>query len=304
MSTQKVPVTFLSGHSPRKGVLGVIAFPDMLEGDTTFTRLFGYSNGQWGRGNDFPFDCRSLSYLADAATGYKAWWLLGKNGEAVEVKGGVPTIEQIPGAGLNVAHPYGYVSAIKNIQGKLYVCGYGRQVYKRDPPWRSIADDILTHESAIGFFDIDGVSDTCIYAVGWQGEIYFLEGQLWRKDDSPTTAHLAAVRCLAPDDVWICGDKGVVLHGSFNNWREIRDAGFTGNWYSIEEFAGRIYLAANEGLAWVDGNAIRPVDVGLKRPITTHRLHARDGLLWSIGEKDILVFDGQVWTEVLHPDNV
>ena len=33
MSTQKVPVTFLGGYSPRKGLLGILAFPDMLKGD-------------------------------------------------------------------------------------------------------------------------------------------------------------------------------------------------------------------------------------------------------------------------------
>jgi hypothetical protein len=43
--------------------------------------------------------------------------------------------------------------------------------------------------------------------------------------------------------------------------------------------------------------------VGLGRSITTDRLHASEGLLWSIGSKDILVFDGQTWKEVLHPDN-
>ena len=49
---------------------------------------------------------------------------------------------------------------------------------------------------------------------------------------------------------------------------------------------------------------IQPLDVGLGKSITTHRLHAKEGLLWSIGEKDILVYDGHAWKEIIHPDNV
>lgn len=305
MSANQVPVTFLSGHSAWKGLLGIITFPDMLKGDTTFCRFFTYNNGQWGRGrDDFQFDCRSLTYLIDDAHGYKAWWLLGKNGEAVEIKGGVPRIEQIPDAGLNVERPYGYVSAIKTIAGELYVCGHGRQVYRRSSgAWQSIAGNMQTREGGTGFFDIDGASRSCVYAVGWHGEIFFYDGKQWQQDDSPTSAHLASVRVVAPDDVWIAGDKGVVLHGSFNRWRVLQSEDFPDNWYSIETFNGDTYLAANESLARVQGNTIVPVDVGLGRPITTHRLHAKDGLLWSIGEKDILVFDGTRWQEILHPDN-
>jgi len=162
----------------------------------------------------------------------------------------------------------------------------------------------LTHESARGFFDIDGTDDKHLYAVGWQGEIYFYDGKKWHQNDSPTSAHLASVRCLSPDNVWICGNGGVVLHGYFNQWATIKDDAFKDNWYCIEEFNGKIYLAGNQMLAYVDGDSILPVDVGLNRPITTNRLHSKEGLLWSIGEKDILIFDGSSWKEIMHPDNV
>lgn len=306
MSSHKVPVTFLDGHSSRRGALGVITVPDALDESTPFCRVFSYA-GQWGRcQDDLKFNCRSITYLNDERSGYKAWWVLGRNGEAVEIKAGVPRVEQISGAGLNVesAQRYGYVSAIKNIAGELYVCGYGRQAYKRDPAWRSIAGDILTHEPALGFFDMDGTGPSCIYAVGWKGEIYLYDSKVWLRDDSPTTVHLASVRCLKDDDIWICGNNGLVLHGSFNNWQVIRDDSLIGNWYSIEEFAGSVYVASNTQLARIEGSSIIPLDIGLNRPLTTHRLHAKDGMLWSIGAKDVLAFDGQHWTEVVHPDNV
>lgn len=100
----------------------------------------------------------------------------------------------------------------------------------------------------------------------------------------------------APDNIY-----GVVLRGRFSQWTTIHDSNKR-NWYSIEEYDGKIYLAGNASLACIDKGFIQTVDVGLKT-ISTHRLHAKDGLLWSIGEKNILVFDGKTWKEILHPDN-
>lgn len=303
MVTEKVPVTFLNGVSSKKDVLGVISIPDVLPRGQMKCRIFFHFNGQWGRfAEDFDMDGKSMAF---GGPPNKAWWVLGKNGEVIQVAGSTVNAEQIPGAGLLVPDGYGYVNTIKNIDGELYVCGYHRQVYKRvGSQWLSIADGIVTRETATGFFDIDGTNSSQVYAVGWKGEIYFHDGREWHRDDSPTNAHLASVRCIAPDNVWICGNGGILLHGSFGRWQIIRDVGFTGNWYCIEEYESTIYLAGNGLLAYVDGNAIRPVDVGLNRPITTNRLHAKEGLLWSIGEKDILVFDGKSWREIPHPDNI
>jgi hypothetical protein len=234
-----------------------------------------------------------------------AWWLLGKNGETIEAIGSIANVDRIPGAGLGVSGSYGYVNTIRNIDGELYVCGYGRQVYRRRAGlWASIADDILTRETGRGFFDIDGADKQHIYAVGWHGEVYFYDGKRWHRDNSPTTLYLASVRCLSAEEVWICGDNGIVLHGKVNQWNVIQDDNFRGHWYCIEEHTGTVYLAGHASLAYVDGDAIAPVDTGLNKDITTHRLHAKEGLLWSIGEKDILVFDGNSWQEILHPDNV
>jgi hypothetical protein len=235
--------SFLNGYSSRKEVLGLLSFPDMLDPNAMFCRFYSYVQGSWGT-FDLQFQCKSLTVRIDEKNGYRGWCVLGKNGEIADIAGGnPPRISQISGAGLNVMRPYGYVEAIKQIDGELYVCGYGRQVYKLvDEQWLSISDEILTRERAIGFFDIDGKDERHIYAVGWKGEIYQYDGEDWHKDDSPTTAHLASVRVLGQNEVWICGDKGVVLHGHFNQWTQLGSDAFTGTWYSIESFNGKIYL--------------------------------------------------------------
>ena len=304
MASGKVPVTFLNGYSGRKGVLGVLAFPDMLSSDSVFCRFFTFIDEQWGRA-DFDFDGKSLTYLSLPGSGYRGWWILGKNGEIAEVTASGADVRQIPGAGLNRSEPYGYVETIKSIAGELYVCGYGRQVYKRtDGEWVSISDTILTRESATGFFDMDGADGSQIYAVGWKGEIYFYDGKIWHRDDSPTNSHLSNVACADDGAVWIAGNKGVVLRGGFNQWTEISSDEYSGNWYGMAVYEGRVYLAGNQSLAYVDEETIQPLDVGLGRAVTTNRLFTKEGLLWSVGEKDILVFDGDHWREIAHPDNV
>lgn len=303
---QKVPVTFLSGFSPRKDVLGVISIPDMLsEGQQVICRVFFFANDQWTRfPQDFEIDGKSIT-LCESPD--KAWWLLGRDGEAVKLAtaDSKVTEDQIPGAGLNALDPYGYVNAIKNVDGELYVCGYGRQVYRhRSGKWLSIADDILTHESARGFFDIDGSNEEHIYAVGWQGEIFFYDGQRWQQDDSPTNVHLASVRCVSTDEVWIAGNDGTVLRGRYNHWDVIKNDDIDSNWYCVEEYNGTIYLAGNAVLGYVDGDSISILDIGLGHSVTTNRLHSKEGVLWSIGEKHVLRFNGSKWTEIVHPDNV
>jgi hypothetical protein len=302
VAKQKPAVTFVNGFSSRKDVLGVISVPD-THLTQEICRVFFFGNGQWGHfPQDFEIEGKSLTFLGAPE---KAWWLLGKNGEVIQLAGSTVSAEQIPEAGLRARDPYGYVNTIKNIDGELYVCGYGRQVYRRRAgAWTSIADDILTQETSRGFFDIDGADKEHIYAVGWFGEIFFYDGGQWHRDDSPTNVHLASVRCVSKDNVWIAGNQGMVLHGRFGQWDVIQNEDIAGNWYSVEEFNGTVYLAGNALLGYVDGNTTALLDVGLGRPVTTYRLRSKDGILWSIGEKHVLRFDGSSWTEVRHPDNM
>ena len=49
---------------------------------------------------------------------------------------------------------------------------------------------------------------------------------------------------------------------------------------------------------------IAPVTTGLKPDIhDVHTVDAADGLLWAVGFKDILCFDGTTWTRIDYPDN-
>lgn len=318
--SQKAPVQFQGGYSPRPGVLGLVTCPiDQFEQARkqfhrrpSYCRVLAYSSAQWawqqGPGSpndpDFRFTGMSITYLLNPEQNYKAWWILGEHGETIEVRNGVAAVGQIPGAGLvgDWKTKYGAMDTIAVIGGHLYASGHGRQVYRRaGSDWHCISSDILTKDGE-GFFGIHGSDASNIYAVGFGGEIYFYDGKKWHRDESPTTTKLDRVLCVGPKNVWICG-KGVVLHGHFSRWDVIK----TGmNLYGLAEHKGRIYVAANKGLWVVDGDGLNAVDVGLpgSRDWSTHRLQSNGDEMYSIGEEHILVTqDGVKWSEIVYPDN-
>jgi hypothetical protein len=299
-------MTYLSGYSGRKGLLGVLAFPTDFPSGAEFTVFYTYLEGQWGQ-RQFPFDIASLTYLCDEQSGAPAWWLVGKRGEIVEASGGDPVIVKIPTAGTGSGDKLGYLSDIRAIAEAIFICGYRRQVYCREGgDWKLISAAIIDrreHGPWQGFESIDGTAATDVYAVGDAGEIWHFDGRLWTQCDSPTNANLACVRCIA-GEMWACGDAGIILRGDRNGWDVVwSDPEPSYSWWSIEGHFGSIYVAGNSVLGVLRDGRVEVVDVGLGERPTTNALHARGGTLWSVGERHILSFDGTVWTEHQCPEN-
>jgi hypothetical protein len=299
-------MTYLGGSSGRRGLLAVLAFPVGFSDEQEFTVFYTTAEDRWAQ-LQFPFDVASVTYLVRPGDNYKGWWLVGKRGEVVEVVGGKPQTNQIPTAGTGVGNKYGYLSRIRSIGDELYICGYRRQVYRRrGPRWDLISEDILDRRAEgpwNGFESIDGFSENDIYAVGDEGEIWHFDGKSWTQSESPTNVNLADVRCI-DGRVWICGDGGVVLSGSVSEWTVVHAGKAPSpSWWSVEGFGGEIYLAGDDFLGIIDGQEIRQVQVAGRGSITTQTLHAKEGILWSIGEEDIFAFDGQTWRELTVPEN-
>jgi hypothetical protein len=189
----------------------------------------------------------------------------------------------------------------------VFVCGYGGQVYRRSNIGWIHADEHLLDSSpgtlSLDLLDIDGTSPDDIYAVGTGGLIFHYDGKKWSKIDSPTNKHLTRVRCVSKNEVYACGYSGTVIRGKGNTWEDISTKDIMDNYYGIEAFGNSIYLARNSGLLRFSGREFELVDIGSKKNATFHRLHANDDVLWSFGTDDLFWFDGEKWTEVIHPDN-
>ena len=198
----------------------------------------------------------------------------------------------------------GKLLRVRGIGQRAYVVGMGRQVYRRDDAhrWTPIDQGVLVpadNMQMLGFNSIDGFSETDIYAVGLQGEIWHFDSTRWRQLDSPTNRILNDVVCTGDGQVYACGDEGFLLRGRDDNWSIITDAAFTRDIWNLCWFADRLFIATTQGLFFLsDKGQVKPVDFGSDTPKTTYHLSARDGIMWSIGAKDIMQFDGKTWTRI------
>ncbi|MGZ8943387.1 MAG: hypothetical protein ACXW00_11505 [Methylobacter sp.] len=110
---------------------------------------------------------------------------------------------------------------LTTIANTAYACGMGRVLMRRNENghWSDIsAPWPKSSEGIIGFTCVSGLENSLIYAVGWQGEIWTLLGQLWTKEDSPTNANLNAVAVTTDGIVYVVGDNGAMLKGRQNCW--------------------------------------------------------------------------------------
>ncbi|QDH70347.1 hypothetical protein [Marilutibacter alkalisoli] len=178
-----------------------------------------------------------------------------------------------------------------------------RQVWRRDDAqqWVSLdqgAKPVDGHKEVVGFEAVDGFSESDIYAVGWNGEIWQFDGKAWSQKESPTPLVLTRVLCAGDGAVYASGRKGLLLRGCGNAWEIIDHQSMIDDIWDLAWYREELYLSTMHGLFALDGDKLLPVDFGDDTPDSCHRLSVADGVLWSIGGKDIMAFDGAQWKRI------
>lgn len=180
----------------------------------------------------------------------------------------------------------------------VYVVGGDRQVYQRTPAhgWRVLENGLPDGgDEIVGFESVDGFAADDIYAVGLRGEIWRYDGSAWQNLASPTNRLLSAVCCAADGNVYGAGLQGLLLRGRRDIW-EVLDVGrFPHDVRDLCWFQGALYVATSSRVYRLDGTLLSPVDCGVD---TAGKLAWTDRVLWSIGAKDVVAFDGQAWTRI------
>lgn len=194
---------------------------------------------------------------------------------------------------------------VRSINGVAYTVGARRSVYRRDAvdQWSCIDVGCYAENNYdVGFFSIHGFSPTEIYAVGKQGEIWGYNGKSWRQLESGTNARLNKVVCSEDGLVYAVGEKGVILKGRNDQWLTIEGISSGHEFWGIESYKGRIFVAADTVLLYelLPNGQLELVDFGdCPIPTTAYHLTIGGGCLYCFGFKDIRKFDGTEWTEVL-----
>lgn len=300
----KERLTFLDAAVFDSGDVELYLGCEFTDGPSGRSRMLLLRNdGKWGH-HDVNSSVRSVE-TNDTPFGF---FSLCKDGVVSLGDSSQVSFEFIDDAGTG-AGKFGYVKRIRNIAGELYVCGDLHQVYRRaGGTWPHIDRDILIQNPrAIGVSlnDIDGTGSDDIYSVGDRGVIYHFDGARWEKLESPTNCNLERVLCLSPESVYACGNNGVLLHGNRNGWQVLNQDNLIGDTiWGIAEFQGDIYLSTNLQLYKLKGDIAEPVQTGIAVAGSNSRLAASSNKLWSISANDIVVFDGNAWSQVVYPGNV
>mgnify|MGYP000193835803 CR=1 FL=1 len=328
MSTEKsIPISFSALCVIEADYIYVSSKPDQFEEDEAYSRLFFLDlqnkKSPWVHHDLIGHDVVSLCLSTAMDSGKRIYCALSRQGDIEYSWPGGSKMENIKGAGLlgNELPLYGYVNCIKEISSCLYVCGGGGQIYKRNKgKWSHLAphlktavkvptpnlatnetNDFFRHE----FQAIGGFNDEDIYVVGTDGEVLQYNGTEWRACNIQSTETLTDLCCSSDGIVWICGYNGSLLKGSYDlGFEELSTIDDNMTFTSIVLYKDRPYLASTEGLFYFDNGKIQPVRMSPKKAIDdTHSVGVSGGILWSVGYKEVLSFDGLKWTKFPHPDN-
>ncbi|OEZ88671.1 hypothetical protein JAB6_07120 [Janthinobacterium sp. HH104] len=269
----------------------------------TGSLLISLDCGTWGAGT-VPWLACSGTVCHVPAERYLA---LGTDG-SVEASGGGTVLEESIascGADPKKRGPLREIRGIAN--GRAYAVGTCRQAYVREgeDQWRCIDQSAQVGDTPItdtSFESIDGYSEQEIYTVGWEGEIWQYDGALFTRQNSPTQLALHKVRCAPDGFVYACGQLGTLLRGRHDQWEMIEHESTQEDLWGMEVFNGQLYVSSTHCVYRLEDGKLRPVDFGDDVPLTCYHLSAADGIMWSIGAKDVMQFDGSTWTRCLRID--
>ncbi|OPA84754.1 hypothetical protein BFW86_23670 [Pseudomonas fluorescens] len=270
---------------------------------STGSILFSLDCEEWGADN--------VPWLACSGTvchvPIERYLALGTDGSVEASGGGTVIKESIASCGTD-PKKRGPLREIRGIaKGRAYAVGTCRQAYVREDEdqWRCIDQSAQVGDTPItdtSFESIDGFSEQEIYTVGWEGEIWQYDGARFTQQNSPTNLALYKVRCAPDGFVYACGQLGTLLRGRNDQWEMIEHESTEEDLWGMEVFDGQLYVSSTHFVYRLEDGKLKPVDFGDDVPLTCYHLSAADGIMWSIGPKDVMQFDGSTWTRCLRID--
>lgn len=290
--------SFLTG-AVRFHDLGYLILTDdsINQTDIPHSQFVTWDAGRWGNAGQKNWTTVSACICKHPTEQMVA---IGPYGEVMVIGGGDIHEEEI-GDGEDSPNLRGPLRHVRCIGERAYAVGMNRQVYRRDgvDQWNLIDQGMRPgNEGVVGFESVDGFSEEDIYAVGWEGEIWHYNGNIWNRIESPTNLILTDVCSGGNGRVYACGRLGLLLQGRFNQWEIIEHESLTEDIWSLAWFNGELYLATMRALYVLQGGQLVPVVFGEDVPSSCFHLRTAQGVLWSIGKKDVMAFDGKQWLRI------
>jgi hypothetical protein len=261
-----------------------------------FTKIVKLKDGQVEIG-DTNYDAISACYITDPAIGLVD---VAENGYfTANTRAGLRAGDLIDSAKPpSKNRRIGGIRSVTGIGGRAHAVGYGGMLYRHDAlgAWSRI------DEGLDGEFDIeaiDGFSPADLYLVGNDGSACRLAGNLWQRLDLPINANLNSVKCAPDGLVYAAGTDGTVVRGRDDVWSVLDDSGIEDEVWDLEWFQGRLYASTFDAVFVLDGDRFVPMAIGGETERSCYQLSAGDGVLWSVGERELWQFDGRSWLHLV-----
>lgn len=191
------------------------------------------------------------------------------------------------------------IRRLRRIFDHLYCVGMSDFIYKgtMDLNWTEIGSGIKGDGSIEA---VDGFSEDELYAVGWDGVIWCYDGSTWKKVASPTNVILTDIKCASDGYAYCTGRSGLVIKGRYDEWEVVIDLEEMEDLWSLQEFDNSIYLSGISGVFRFKEETLEELDIDstLSEGITSYILFRSSDSLISMGNKDILQFDGHAWVRL------
>ncbi|WP_394821825.1 hypothetical protein [Pendulispora albinea] len=182
------------------------------------------------------------------------------------------------------------------IEGNAYAFGMNRQVFRREREGKWTAMHApSSHGDVAGIEAVDGFDADDVYAAGWEGEVWHWKSSAWTVCPTRTRVVLSGLCCGQDGHVYACGQSGTLLRGRGQKWDILKTKGLTNDLWDVRHFMGKLYVASMTALYELKGDTLVPVDFGRATPDSCYKLTEAEGVLWSIGQQNVLSFDGTTW---------
>jgi hypothetical protein len=245
------------------------------------------------------FRCKHVAWLP----GLQEAVFVGDNGECAVVASDGSDRDEYVTRSQRSPRNTGHIRAAAKLGNDVIVVGMQRQAYRRlgSGQWVDMNRGIPSAAGAetSGFECVLALSETEIYAAGWRGELWLFEGEDWRRLDSPTNRIITSLGLNPNGEVFACGRNGLLIAGRKDTWRLISDSACPDDLWALAAGSGVQFAAALRRLYTLndDGTAtVVPLDeLGAE---SFGYLASTSDVVWSLGEKDFLSFDGARWSRI------
>jgi hypothetical protein len=215
-------------------------------------------------------------------------------------------------AGLESRIPYSVsgrrsvIVKLITIGQKLYAVGLDRTIGirqgKDDWAWQSdkIPFDEKTEEGKCGFYDLHGLDESHMYAVGKKGEVWISDAAKWGRCAFPSNITLETVCCIPGGNVYVSGYEGETYRGAGDVWKQIAKPELSIPFKDMVWYEDRVWCTNDYGLWWINGDKLEMADVPSEIKVCSGNLSTRDGVLLLAGYYGAAVRENGEWKVIFN----